>query len=125
MKEEVEIYRRCLLRQQLGHGADAPWGKAFFRGRTGQRGFGFFRLLWSKLLLPVVKVVGGHLIKRVIQGGKDVVLDNQPPKRVLRRRGKELLTDILDSASKQIGKGKRKRKLEEYGGPIKRARKSR
>jgi len=140
-----ETYKQCLLRQQIGSGQS--WGNVIFRGRRGQRGFGFGSILGSigkliipafkRIVLPAVSKYGRQGLKRVgqaaIEGGLDIISKRKTPKKVLSEQGKKLSQEALQkiqaSLLKQKGRGrKRKRKTENhqdifaYNGRAKKAR---
>lgn len=131
--DEITRYKQCLLRHQVGRGGDnGLWGNMdVFRGRRGQRGFGFGWKGFGKIVLPFAKYLGKKLLKTAIEGGKDILLNKKDAKSVIASRGKQLLGSYLEDASKQFGTGRRKRNipiellLENYGGQVKRSRKSR
>ena len=104
--EEVERYRRCLLRQEQSGGS---WenGPIVFRGRKGQRGFGFGSFLSSvgRFALPFVKNIGKKVFKHAVEVGKDVIIHGKKPKEALKTRGKALVSDILTQG--QSGSGLR------------------
>lgn len=107
--EEVERYRQCLLRQEQVGGS---WenGGLVFRGRKGQRGFGFGSFLSSvgRFALPFIKNIGKKVFKHAVDVGKDVILHGKKPKESLQTRGKELVSDILTPS--QSGSGLRANK---------------
>jgi len=122
---EVERYRRFLLRQQEGRGI--PWenGEMIYQGRRAQRGFGFFGDFFGsvgKAALPLVKKVGKQVLGQALAVGKDVLLEGKSPREALKERGKELLTKGLKGgllfkdkylAEKQARKRKRQPTLDE------------
>lgn len=129
---EIQRYKQCLLRHrhQVGGLSTTPWGGIVYQGRRGQRGFGFgIKGILGKFVLPIVKDVGNKLLKSVLKGGQEILMEKKDPKSVLKARGKELLKGILGDASNQVGRGrrvggKRSHSFLEYGGPpSKRARK--
>lgn len=107
--EEIERYRQCLLRQEQTGGS---WenGGLVFRGRKGQRGFGFGSFLSSvgRFALPLVKSIGKKVFKHAVDVGKDVILHGKQPKEALKTRGRELVSDIL--TPNQTGSGLRERR---------------
>lgn len=141
MSEEIENYRRCLLRHQTGAGE--PWGNVVFRARRGQRGFGFGSFLSSiaRIILPTVKKFGKKALKAAVGAaldtGRDILIDRKDPKTVLKTRGRQLATKYLqDITQKGEGRTRRttrrrkatKRSVEDifdHGNYQKRARKSR
>lgn len=145
--EEIEQYKKCLLRHQFGSGQEQPWSQSYFAGRRAQRGFGWgiksamrFRQNLFRAFPAIVKRLKTRLAKKLVEGGTDILLHNKDPKEVFMSRGKELLGSYLQDGSKhiaqkaeqlrqQLGSGRRPRKrkilaLEEYGGRTKRTRKS-
>jgi hypothetical protein len=108
---EVERYKQCLLRMEQEGGSWEGQAVVPFRGRSGQRGFGFGSKVQSfvRLALPFLKKFGKKAVKHALELGSDVVLRNQAPKEALIRRGKALLGDLLLDSS-QSGSGYRKRK---------------
>jgi hypothetical protein len=108
---EVERYKRCLLRTEQEGGSWESQAIVPFAGRSGQRGFGFGSVFksFAKLALPFFKRFGKKAVKHALELGSDVVLKNQAPKEALIRRGKALLGDLF-SDNLQSGSGYRKRK---------------
>jgi len=109
--DEVTRYKTLLLRSQKGEGYSWEGGQVF-RGRRGQRGFGFGSLLKSvgKMVLPFAKSIGKKLVKSALGVGQDL-LEGKKFKESLVTRGKTLGRDILTQPQKGAG---RKRKITDF-----------
>jgi hypothetical protein len=107
--EEIEHYAQCLLRQNQ-RGGGRPWESGVvFRGRRGQRGFGFGSLFSSigRAALPVLKSLGKHALKGALDVGKSIFIDKKKPSEVLKSKGKEILSNVF---AEQTGQGRIRRK---------------
>ena len=106
---EIERYKQCLLRHQIG-GGGGVWSAPVYIGRKGQRGFGFGGK-FLKFLLPLAKNLGKKVIGKALEVGKDVLIHKKNPKEAVLSRWREIITDYLEqNTKKQSGAGKNKRK---------------
>lgn len=113
----VHHYKNIL---QQGHGI--PWENhsQIYRGRRGQRGFGIFGSLFkvfksvikpiARNLLPVAKNIGRTAVSHALEAGKDILLDGQKPREVLRKRGRQLFSDVVQKNILQKGKGRKRKR---------------
>ena len=109
---EVERYKRFLLRSQTGRG---EWEQGYvFQGRRAQRGFGFGGFLRGmvKSVLPSVKKIARQTLKKARRAGIGMASDFLGGKNFqesLRSRGGDFARDVLSDAQAEL-QGRRTRR---------------
>lgn len=106
-------------KQIFQRGRGYPWGNhsQIYRGRRAQRGFGLFgsvfKLLKSvarplvRAILPVAKSIGKKATKQAFEVGKDILIEGKKPREVFKRRGKQLLSEVVQGDILQKGRGRK------------------